>query len=218
MPTPLSTSSLRKRFLLHADHVHPIQDSHDSHCPDGCPTAKPGIPGNHLPLRAPPPPPPCQVRLTGGRVTAPGGIPEAVGQAIAAGHVLQTKSYKYGGGRDTLEDSGYDCSGAVSSVLIKAGLLDAPLTSAAFQTDGEPGPGRWITIHAKAGHVFMTICGVRLDTGTAVGAELPDRAGAVSQGPPRGKALEMTEYDSIFCLSDLSSAGLPLLMAFRWHR
>ena len=113
----------------------------------------------------PPPPPPGQARLTGGRVTAPGGIPEAVGQAIAAGNVLQTKSYKYGGGRDTLEDSGYDCSGAVSYVLIKAGLLDAPLTSAAFLTYGEPGPGRWITIHAKAGHVFMTICGVRLDTG-----------------------------------------------------
>jgi uncharacterized protein YkwD len=123
----------------------------------------------------PPPPPPGQARLTGGLVTAPGGIPEAVGQAIAAGNVLQTKSYKYGGGRDTLEDSGYDCSGAVSYVLIKAGLLDAPLTSAAFLTYGEPGPGRWITIHAKAGHVFMTICGVRLDTG--------GRAGRGASGP-----------------------------------
>jgi hypothetical protein len=34
---------------------------------------------------------------------------------------------------------------------------------------GEPGPGRWITIYARNGHVFMTLCGLRLDTGGHAG-------------------------------------------------
>ena len=50
-------------------------------------------------------------------------------------------------------------------MLIKAGLLRSPLTSGAFTRYGAPGPGRWITIYARNGHVFMSICGLRLDTG-----------------------------------------------------
>ncbi|MCX6873223.1 MAG: NlpC/P60 family protein [Verrucomicrobia bacterium] len=77
---------------------------------------------------------------------------------------MQTKPYKWGGGRGRLEDTGYDCSGSVSYVLIKAGLLRSPATSGAFASYGVPGPGRWITIYARNGHVFMTLCGLRLDT------------------------------------------------------
>ena len=47
----------------------------------------------------------------------------------------------------------------------RAGLLDRPITSSAFMKYGRPGPGRYITIYARSGHVFMEICGLRLDAG-----------------------------------------------------
>ena len=108
---------------------------------------------------------PDRVQLQGRTAIAPTDAPPAVQSAIAAGNVLQTRGYKYGGGRDSLEDWGYDCSGSVSYVLIKAGLLDEPRTSRSFVTYGEPGPGRWITVYASPGHVFVTLCGLRLETG-----------------------------------------------------
>lgn len=124
------------------------------------------------------PPPPAnldRVVLQGRTAIAPAGTLPTIERAIAAGNILQTRSYKYGGGRDSLEDWGYDCSGSVSYVLIKAGLLDEPRTSQSFATYGEPGPGRWITIYATRGHVFMTVCGLRLDTGS--------RGGVGERGP-----------------------------------
>ncbi len=110
-----------------------------------------------------------RIRLEGKRAIAPAGVPSVVRTAIEAGNRLQNKPYKWGGGRVPLEDSGYDCSGSVSYVLIKAGLLRSPGTSRTFMKYGEPGPGRWITIYARNGHVFMTICGLRLDTGGSRG-------------------------------------------------
>jgi cell wall-associated NlpC family hydrolase len=107
--------------------------------------------------------------LVGRQVIAPAGVPSVVLTAINAGNRLQTKTYKWGGGRARLEDTGYDCSGSVSYVLIHAGLLRSPINSGAFTRYGSAGPGRWITIHARSGHVFMTICGLRLDTGGHAG-------------------------------------------------
>jgi hypothetical protein len=105
------------------------------------------------------------IQLLGRTAMATLDLPGTVLTAIEAGNRLQTKYYKWGGGRARLEDTGYDCSGSVSYVLIKAGLLRSPLTSGSFTRYGSPGPGRWITIYARNGHVFMTICGLRLDTG-----------------------------------------------------
>jgi hypothetical protein len=34
---------------------------------------------------------------------------------------------------------------------------------------GDPGPGRWITIYANNGHVFMVVAGLRFDTSGANG-------------------------------------------------
>lgn len=129
------------------------------------------------------PTPPRDAVLHQTIATAPEGSPEPVVRAIQAGNTLQTKGYKLGGGRDTLEDTGYDCSGAVSYVLIKAGLLDEPRTSQTFATYGDPGAGRWITIHTRPGHCFITLCGLQLDTG--------GRGGTGTAGPrwntiPRG--------------------------------
>jgi peptidoglycan hydrolase-like protein with peptidoglycan-binding domain len=94
-----------------------------------------------------------------------GGQPAAVARAIAAANRIATKPYRYGGGHASFEDSAYDCSGSVSYVLHAAGVLDAPMASGAFMSYGKPGPGKYITIYANSGHMFMTINGRRFDTG-----------------------------------------------------
>ncbi|MEA2246875.1 MAG: peptidoglycan DL-endopeptidase CwlO [Solirubrobacteraceae bacterium] len=101
-----------------------------------------------------------------GRGTAlvPGGAPDVVGRVIAGGNAIARFPYIWGGGHGSFVDNGYDCSGSVSYALAAAGLLDAPLVSGRLAEWGEPGPGRWITIYANAGHVFMYVAGLRFDT------------------------------------------------------
>ena len=96
---------------------------------------------------------------------APKRAPAAVHLATQAGNALQGMPYRYGGGHARVDDTGYDCSGTVSYVLNKAGLMKGTNTSRGFTTYGEPGPGKWITIYARDGHAFITIAGLRLDTG-----------------------------------------------------
>lgn len=103
--------------------------------------------------------------LRGGLAYAPPGAPGVVRRAIHAGNRLQDKPYKWGGGHARLDDDGYDCSGAVSYVLREAGLLSGQMPSSGFFNYGDRGPGRWITIYVRKGHVFMTVAGLRLDTG-----------------------------------------------------
>ena len=58
----------------------------------------------------------------------------------------------------------YDCSGSVSYALHGGGLLKAPLDSTGLMSYGAPGKGRWITIYANPGHVYMVVNGRRFDT------------------------------------------------------
>jgi cell wall-associated NlpC family hydrolase len=101
---------------------------------------------------------------TGGMVQAPPGAPAAVGEVIAAGNAIATLPYVYGGGHGSFHANGYDCSGSVSYALAAAGLVTSPMVSGAFETWGDPGPGRWITVYANAGHVWMEVAGWRFDT------------------------------------------------------
>ncbi|WP_009961379.1 hypothetical protein [Verrucomicrobium spinosum] len=103
--------------------------------------------------------------LQGKYALIPENCPEPVKRAVAAGNRLQGKPYIYGGGHRRIDDVGYDCSGTLSYVLHHAGLLKTPMASSEFRTFGKPGPGKWITIYARRGHVFCTIAGLRLDTG-----------------------------------------------------
>jgi peptidoglycan hydrolase-like protein with peptidoglycan-binding domain len=86
-----------------------------------------------------------------------GGIPVRVARAISAANRIARKPYLYGGGHGSFRSSGYDCSGSVSYVLNAAGLLKASMPSGGFVNWGAPGRGRWITIYAHGGHMFMTI-------------------------------------------------------------
>jgi hypothetical protein len=105
--------------------------------------------------------------LADGLALAPAGAPTAVKQAIAAGNQLIGKPYIYGGGHASFISAGYDCSGSVSFALHGANLLAAPLDSGSLELWGSAGPGRWITVYANAGHAYMDIAGIRLDTSAA---------------------------------------------------
>jgi len=105
-----------------------------------------------------------KARLVGTRAVAPANAPVAVKQAIEAANRIRTLPYIWGGGHGRWQDAGYDCSGAVSYALHGARLLSSPLTSGSFESWGEAGPGRWITVYANASHAYMVIAGLRFDT------------------------------------------------------
>jgi hypothetical protein len=85
----------------------------------------------------------------------------------AAADALESKNFPYswGGGHDASFSPGgegenggpgYDCSGAVSFVLHKAGVLSSPLTSGSMGSVLKPGPGA-VTVFYNAEHTFMRI-------------------------------------------------------------
>ena len=102
--------------------------------------------------------------LPDGTAQAPDNAPDVVKRVILAANQIAKFPYKWGGGHGAWRDTGYDCSGSVSFALAGAGLLDRPLTSGLLAGYGAPGPGRWITIYANPGHVFMVVAGLRFDT------------------------------------------------------
>ena len=106
-----------------------------------------------------------QATLTsGGLAVAPVGAPAAVQAVIDAGNQIARLPYRYGGGHMTYEDSAYDCSGSISYVFAAAHLLDHTVVSGQLEQWGDPGPGKWITVFANAGHTFMYVAGLRFDT------------------------------------------------------
>jgi len=104
--------------------------------------------------------------LRGKTAIAPAGVPAIVRAAFSYGNDMQDKHYRLGGGHANLNnDTAYDCSGTTSYVLRNCNLMTGTRNSTGFMSYGRPGVGKFITIWAKPGHVFMEICGLRLDTG-----------------------------------------------------
>ena len=99
-----------------------------------------------------------------GTASPPPGAPLAVRRIINAGNAIAKFPYVYGGGHGSFVDTAYDCSGSVSYALAGAGLVKAPMVSGAFMTAGEEGPGKWVTIYAHEGHMYMEVAGLRFDT------------------------------------------------------
>jgi cell wall-associated NlpC family hydrolase len=143
------------------------------------------------PTEASPTAPTGTAALVRGRAIAPIDAPAAVKQVIAAANRIRTKPYIWGGGHGRWWDRGYDCSGAVSYALRGGAFLDSPLPSGPMEHWGSPGPGRWITVYANAGHAYAVIAGLRWDTsGNASGtgprwhADMAGSAGFVARHPP----------------------------------
>lgn len=105
--------------------------------------------------------------LANGTAVAPADAPAAVKAVIAAGNRIATKPYVYGGGHGRWEDRGYDCSGSVSYALHGGGLLSSAMPSGGFTSWGASGAGRWITVYANGGHMYMVVAGLRFDTSGA---------------------------------------------------
>lgn len=118
--------------------------------------------------------------------------PPVIHQVVAFANQLLDKPYKTGGGHQVLFDNGFDCSGSVSHILYRAGLLVRPLNSRSFATYGAAGAGAYITLFVKPGqHVFMSVCGLRFDTTGGKPGEGPrwrptarDTAGFFNRHPP----------------------------------
>jgi NlpC/P60 family len=107
---------------------------------------------------------PGKAKLRNGRAVAPSNAPSRIRKAIAAGNKIRNKPYKWGGGHGRWNDSGYDCSGAVSYILHAAGMLSRPKDSGALARWGRKGKGRWITVMANSGHTYIVVAGLRMDT------------------------------------------------------
>lgn len=91
--------------------------------------------------------------------------PPVLHQLVAIANQLVDKPYKWGGGHQQLFDNGFDCSGSISHILYRTGLLTKPLNSKGFAGYGDSGAGRYVSIFVKPGnHVFMSVCGLRFDT------------------------------------------------------
>ena len=126
-----------------------------------------------------------------GTIPIPTNVPEAVQRVVAGGNAITDFPYIWGGGHASFIASGYDCSGSVSYALAAGGLLGAPLVSGELARWGEPGPGRWITIYANAGHTFMKVDGIWFDTAGRSGpyasrwlVSTPPLAGYAVRHPP----------------------------------
>jgi cell wall-associated NlpC family hydrolase len=104
-----------------------------------------------------------------GVAIAPVELPLRIQEVIAGGNAIRDFPYVYGGGHRSFIDDAYDCSGSVSYALAAGGLIGAPETSGQLEHWGKPGPGRYLTVFANAGHTFMYVDGVWFDTAGRAG-------------------------------------------------
>jgi cell wall-associated NlpC family hydrolase len=99
-----------------------------------------------------------------GALPIPANVPEVVQRVIAGANEIADFPYVFGGGHASFVDDAYDCSGSVSYALAAGGLLERPEVSGELEHWGVPGPGRYITVFANAGHTYMYIDGILYDT------------------------------------------------------
>ena len=102
--------------------------------------------------------------LLTGIALPPPDAPQAVKDVVNNANMIVGRPYVWGGGHGSFYSYGYDCSGSVSFALFGGGMIPEPLTSGALEGWGAPGPGKWITVYANAGHTFAEIAGLRWDT------------------------------------------------------
>jgi peptidoglycan hydrolase-like protein with peptidoglycan-binding domain len=129
-----------------------------------------------------------------GTATAPSGAPAAVVTMVNAANQIISKPYIYAGGHSRWNDSGYDCSGAVSYVLHGAGMLSSSEDSTGLESYGSPGPGKWVTIYADAAHTWIVIAGRAFDTADFGGPNIPGGTGPRWRSNPTGNLADGGNY------------------------
>jgi hypothetical protein len=106
-----------------------------------------------------------KAKIVNGKAIPPKSAPKRVKKVIYAANRIVDKPYRYGGGHGSFEDSGYDCSGAVSYALHGGRFVKAPKDSSDYMSWGLAGKGKWITVYTNPGHAYMVVAGLRFDTG-----------------------------------------------------
>lgn len=106
-------------------------------------------------------------RYVNGYAAAPMNAPASVQQVIWTANQIIGLPYVFGGGHASFNSPGYDCSGTVSFALHGGELLKTPMDSSEFMHWGSHGAGRWIAVFGNAGHAYMDVAGLRLDTSAA---------------------------------------------------
>jgi hypothetical protein len=103
--------------------------------------------------------------LPSGLAAAPLAAPAAVRGMVAAANEISDRPYLLRHYPSHIASPTYDCSSATSHVLWGGGRFGtAPWVSGQLISYGAPGPGRWVTIYAHSGHVFLYVAGLRFDT------------------------------------------------------
>jgi hypothetical protein len=110
-----------------------------------------------------------KAKLRKGRAIPPAAAPRRIRRVIRAANKIRKKPYKYGGGHGRWNDSGYDCSGAVSYALRGGRLLRRPLDSRGLARWKRRGKGRWLTVYGAPSHAYMVVAGLRFDTSMVPG-------------------------------------------------
>ena len=111
--------------------------------------------------------------LPDGQAEAPSSAPTQVDAAINAGNQIVHAYYQASRPEplDVVEPF-YDCSSSTDYVLFNAGLNGPGVTvggadagdSTDLESYGSPGSGQWITVYASAGHAFVSVAGIVMDT------------------------------------------------------
>jgi len=99
-----------------------------------------------------------------GAIPIPADVPEVIQKVIAGANEIADFPYVFGGGHASFVDNAYDCSGSVGYALAAGGLLNRTETSGELESWGAPGPGRYVTVYANAGHTYMYVDGMLYDT------------------------------------------------------
>jgi hypothetical protein len=124
--------------------------------------------------------------ISDGVAIAPANAPLVVKDVIAAANRIAFTPYEWGGGHASWNSRGYDCSGSTSYALHGGGILTQTEDSSQFEHYGLPGNGRWITLFANGGHVYMWIDGLWYDTGAQSSQNHNDRWSSTRANGPSG--------------------------------
>jgi len=101
-----------------------------------------------------------------GLAAAPQNAPEQVKGMVGAANEISDRPYLLVHYPTHIDNRTYDCSSSSSHVLWGGHKFGrAPATSQTFMSYAKPGPGRWVSVYANSGHMFVIVGGARFDTG-----------------------------------------------------
>ena len=126
-----------------------------------------------------------------GTIPIPANVPEVVQRVVAGGNAIADFPYIGAAGTRRSSPTGMTARARSATRWPPAGCSAPRLISGELGSWGEPGPGRWITVYANAGHTYMYVDGIWFDTAGRSGPyasrwllSAPPLAGYAVRHPP----------------------------------